>query len=200
MQYKYKYSLSYDYSIDSTDGYYQLYFDTADKKIRVRVYSDHITTLWTSRDASGGVTDVTVGGTSVVSNGVAAITLPTVPTISTNVVTDKLSNTKTVSPKAVYDEAHPEIEYQEPIGGFLPNKLYVLGEITGRETWGLNTTDIDVNVLNHYYWTFNTPSNGAPNITWPSGVKWGGNYGPIIYAGKHYEVSIINNYGMCLEI
>lgn len=149
--------------------------------------------------ASGGgtITDVTVNGSSVVSSGVAAVT---VPTISTNVITDKLSNAKTVSPKAVYDEAHPEIEYQEPIGGFLPNKLYVLGEITGNETWGLNTTDIDVNVLNHYYWTFNTPSNGAPHITWPYGVKWGGNYGPIIYAGKHYEVSIINNYGMCLEI
>ena len=50
LNYMYEGSLSYDFHYSYEDNYYQLYFDTFDKKIRVRVYSDHITTLWVSRD------------------------------------------------------------------------------------------------------------------------------------------------------
>lgn len=50
----------------------------------------------------GGIEDVTLGGTSVVSNNVAVLpAYPTVPTISTNVTTDATSDTKTSSPKSV---------------------------------------------------------------------------------------------------
>jgi len=64
-----------------------------------------VTTNQIASLASGGgnaVTDVTVGGVSVVSNGVAAVpTIPTVPTISTNITSDASSDDKTASPKAV---------------------------------------------------------------------------------------------------
>ena len=62
--------------------------------------------------ASGGgtITDVTVGGASVVNNnGVAVVPeIPTVPDISTNISSDAASDTKTASPKAVktYVDAH----------------------------------------------------------------------------------------------
>lgn len=50
----------------------------------------------------GGIEDVTLGGTSVVSNNVAVLpAYPTVPTISTNVTADATSDTKTSSPKSV---------------------------------------------------------------------------------------------------
>lgn len=49
-----------------------------------------------------GVSDVTLGGTSVVTNNVAALpSYPSVPTISTSITSDATSDTKTASPKAV---------------------------------------------------------------------------------------------------
>lgn len=58
--------------------------------------------VWSLITPATGVTDVTVGGTSVVSNGTAAVpAIPTVPTISTNITTDANSDVKTASPKAV---------------------------------------------------------------------------------------------------
>ena len=341
-RYIYQDCISYGFSWDDTDAnssnhYYQVYFDTADKQIRVRVYSDHITTLWTSRTASTGVTDVTVDGTSVVSNGVAAITIPSrgyigttavqassaqqnlagigtstfngvmnitgqqtyaegirihdvsglsslwlratnetgydagmigisgnssglrfrlpatssgttvadqltiayggaitaansitassfiksggtssqflkadgsvdsntyvtsVPTISTDVKADKLSNVKTSSPKSVYDEVHPQVESSQPADGMLPNVIYNLGTLSGTVTFTLNTTDVDSNILNHYYWTFETDST-APTITWPSGISWYSMGAPTINASKHYEISIINNIAIGVEV
>ena len=48
------------------------------------------------------VQDVTVGGTSVLSNGTAVVpAIPTVPDISTDISEDATSDTKTASPKAV---------------------------------------------------------------------------------------------------
>lgn len=140
------------------------------------------------------VTDVTVGGTSVVSNGVAAITLPTVPTISTNVQVDRLSNTKTSSPKSVYDEVHPQVESSQPADGMLPNVIYELGTLTGAVTFTLNTTDVDSNVLNHYYWIFDTSST-APTITWPQNIVTfnGQNAAPQIDANCRYEISVIDD-------
>ena len=55
-----------------------------------------------SGGGGGGIEDVTLGGTSVVSNGVAVLpAYPTVPTISTSIASDATSDTKTASPKSV---------------------------------------------------------------------------------------------------
>ena len=97
------------------------------------------------------VTDVTVGGTSVLNSGTAVIpAIPTVPTISVNIQTDKASDVKTASPKAVYDEVHPAVESAQPQGGFLPNILYNLGTISSNTTFSIATPS-DANVVNHYY-------------------------------------------------
>lgn len=145
------------------------------------------------------VTDVTVGGTSVVSNGTAAVpAIPTVPTISTNIQTDKASDTKTASPKAVYDEVHPAIVTTQPSGGFVPNVLYNLGTLTGSKTFTLASPS-DNTIVNHYYWTF-TAGSTAPTITWPSGISWFGGSAPTITAGKHYDVSILDNIAVCMEV
>ena len=68
----------------------------------------------------GAVDDVTLGGTSVVSDGVAVLpAYPTVPTISTNITTDASSDTKTASPKAVktYVDNAGYGTYSKPSGG-----------------------------------------------------------------------------------
>lgn len=66
------------------------------------------------------VTDVTVGGTSVVSSGTAVVpAIPTVPTISTDIASDATSDTKTTSPKAVktFVENKGYGTYSKPSGG-----------------------------------------------------------------------------------
>lgn len=121
-----------------------------------------------------------------------------IPNISTNVVTDKASNTKTSSPKSVYDEIHPAIVTTQPSGGFAPNVFYNLGTLTGSVTFSLASVN-DANIVNHYYWTFDT-STTAPTITWPSGISWFGGNVPTIVASKHYEISILNNIGCFMEV
>lgn len=150
--------------------------------------------------ASGLVTDVTVGGTSVVSSGTAVIpSIPTVPAISTNVVTDKASDTKTSSPKSVYDEIHPAVATTQPSGGMLPNKLYKLGILSGSVTISL-ASPTDNTIENEYRFTF-TADSTAPTITWPNSVtKWIGNSldngAPKVEASTYYEVSIQDGYGI----
>ena len=121
-----------------------------------------------------------------------------IPTISTNIVSDKASNAKTASPKAVYDEIHPTTGSAQPSGGFLPNILYSLGTLSGNTTFVL-ATPADANVMNHYYWTFNT-STTAPTITWPSGLTWMGGSAPTINASKHYEISVLNSIAVAMEV
>lgn len=145
------------------------------------------------------VTDVTVGGTSVLNSGTAVIpAIPTVPTISTNIRTDKASNVKTASPKAVYEEVHPAVATTQPAGGLLPNVLYNLGTLTGSVTFAL-ATPADATIVNHYYWTFETGST-APTITWPAGITWMGGSAPTINASKHYEISVLNGIGTSMEV
>lgn len=122
----------------------------------------------------------------------------TVPTISTNVVSDKASDTKTSSPKSVYDEIHPAVVTTQPSGGFIPNVLYRLGTLTGSKTFTLASPS-DNTIVNHYYWTF-TAGSTAPTITWPSGISWFGGSAPTIAAGKHYDVSILDNIAVCMEV
>ena len=152
---------------------------------------------WVTQSGGGGVSDVTLGGTSVVSQGVAVLpAYPTVPTISTSVQTDKASNDKTSSPKSVYDEVHPALQSTQPQGGFLPNVVYDLGEITGTVTFAL-ASPTDNTIPNPYHWTFDTGST-APTVTWPSGIVWPDGVTPTIDANKHYEVLVRNGYASIL--
>lgn len=149
---------------------------------------------------TGTLTGVTFNGNSAsVSNGVASIsaTIPTVPDISTNVVSDKASDAKTSSPKSVYNEIHPAVVTSQPAGGMAPNILYDLGTISSATTFTLASPS-DANITNHYYWTFE--ASGTPSITWPSGVSWMGGSAPSINDGKHYEISVLDNYGCSIEI
>lgn len=150
------------------------------------------------------VQDVTVGGSSVVSNGTAVVpAIPTVPTISTNLFSDKADNTKTAGAKVTYDEIHPAIESSQPAGGLRPNVLYNLGTLTGSVTISLATPD-DANVANEYMLTF-TAGSTAPTITWPNSITgWVGscvdNGAPEITGGNYYEVSILGGIGVILEL
>ena len=141
-------------------------------------------------------------GTSSFSGSYADLTnkptIPTVPTISTDIAADKTSNAKTASPAAVYNEVHPGIVTAQPAGGFAPNILYNLGELTGAVTFAL-AAEVS-GIVNHYYWTFDTGST-APTITWPAGItSWVGGSAPTIGASKHYEISVLNGVGAYLEV
>jgi len=123
-------------------------------------------------------------------------TIPTVPTISTNVQNDKASDVKTSSPKSVYDEVHPAVVSSQPQGGFAPNVVYDLGELTGTVTFAL-ASPTDNSIPNPYHWTFDTGST-APTVTWPSGIVWPDGVTPTIDANKHYEVLVRNGYASIL--
>ena len=153
---------------------------------------------WVAQSGGGGgVQDVTLGGTSVVSQGTAVLpAYPTVPTISTDISTDGNDDTKTASPKAVYDEVHPALQSTQPVGGFLPNVVYDLGELTGTVTFAL-ASPTDNSIPNPYHWTFDTGST-APTITWPSGIIWPDDFEPGIDTNKHYEVFVRKGYASML--
>lgn len=106
--------------------------------------------------------------------------------------------TKYPSTKAVYDGIHPSIESSQPQNGFLPNIFYNLGELTGSITFSLATPE-DSNIVNHYYWTFETGST-APTITWPNGITWVDGSAPTINSNKHYEISVLNGIGIFMEV
>lgn len=120
-----------------------------------------------------------------------------IPEISTNIETDKISDTKTASPKAVYDEIYPAVQSSQPQGGMLPNKLYNLGTLTGNVTFTLAAGTSGI--VNHYYWTFDIGST-APTITWPSGITWSTGSAPTIATNKHYEISVLNNIAVYMEV
>ena len=98
----------------------------------------------------------------------------------------------------VYNEIHPAVVTTQPSGGFVPNVLYNLGTLTGSKTFTLASPS-DNAIVNHYYWTF-TAGSTAPTITWPSGISWFGGSAPTITAGKHYDVSILDNIAVCMEV
>ncbi|MBR1575849.1 MAG: hypothetical protein IJ654_05295 [Bacteroidales bacterium] len=86
-----------------------------------------------------------------------------------------------------------------PAGGMLPNVLYALETLAGNTTFAFDTTDLDAAVVNHWYWTFDTPAT-APTITWPVEITaWNGEDAPTIKAGKHYEVSVIDGIATYME-
>lgn len=98
----------------------------------------------------------------------------------------------------VYDAVHPAVQTAEPFGGMWPNTLYRLGTLTGAVTFTLGTPS-DPDIVNHYYWTFETGST-APTITWPAAItKWNGGSAPTIAANKHYEVSVLDGVAAIME-
>lgn len=97
-----------------------------------------------------------------------------------------------------YNEIHPAVEATQPQGGFVPNKLYALGTLTGSVTFALASPE-DASIPNHYFWTFETGTT-APTITWPAGISWNGGSAPTINASKHYGISVLNGIGAFMEV
>lgn len=106
-----------------------------------------------------------------------------------------LSGNKTSSDLGLADKT--VVATTQPAGGMLPDAVYNLGELSGTITFALAAA-VSGNV-NHYFWTFSTGAT-APTVTWPNGITWQGGSAPTINASKHYEISILNNYGIALEV
>lgn len=126
------------------------------------------------------VTDVTVGGTSVVSSGVAAV--PAIPDVSGK------------ADKVVYVDA------STPPSTMDANKVYQYGTLSGNTTFpaftAVSSGDTEVKI---WCWTFTTPST-APTITWPAGITaWNGGSAPTINASKNYEVSVMDGVACIIE-
>ena len=84
-----------------------------------------------------------------------------------------------------------------PSGGMLPNVYYDLGLIGTTTSFAKNVTGLDSSILN--IWAFGFSVSGTPTISWPAGIKWAGDTPPTITDGKHYEISILNDYAMYAE-
>ena len=124
--------------------------------------------------------------------------------LKSDVVQIAIDNTPTknsdnlVKSGGVFGDVHPAVVTTKPSGGFAPNVPYILGTLTGSQTFTLAAA-ADATILNHWYWSFQTGST-APTITWPSGLSWFGGNAPTIAANKHYEISIIGTYAVAVEI
>lgn len=93
----------------------------------------------------------------------------------------------------------PPFQSVQPASGMLPNIMYVFGTLPG-DTVFLFAAPEDSTIVNHYYFTFDTP-DAAPTITWPSAITaWNGGSAPTINASKHYEVSVINGVATFMEV
>ena len=116
-------------------------------------------------------------------------------------ITSASTNSEYPTAKAVYDEVHPAIITTGGTAATItvePNVLHNFGTLTGAKTFALATPG-DSSVVNHYYWTFDTSAT-APTITWPAGLSWLGGEAPEIAASKHYEVSVLNNIAIAMEV
>ena len=87
--------------------------------------------------------------------------------------------------------------------GIEPNAVYDLGTLTGTVSFTL-VPGVATNIVNHYYWTFET-GTVPPTVTWPSGIiKWAGNClvngTPSLVANAHYEVSVMNGYAFIVGV
>ena len=86
----------------------------------------------------------------------------------------------------------------QPSGGFLPDVVYHLGELSGTITFSLASA-VTGNI-NHYFWTFSTGGT-APTITWPTtGITWAAGSAPTVAANKKYEISILNGVAYYSEV
>lgn len=151
--------------------------------------------VYQALQGAGTVQDVTVGGTSVVSNGTAVV--PAIPTVDTNPTS---ASTNAVSSGGVYSALANKanvvtVGSSMPSGGFLPNVYYSLGTVSGSVTWSLASSS---SAADEYMLEF-TAASTAPTITWPSGITWFGGSAPSLTGGKTYQVSIQNNLAVCAE-
>ena len=131
---------------------------------------------------------------------------PTIPDVSgkentSNKVTSlsaQSTDTQYPSAKATYDAINPPVQSSQPQGGMLPNVFYNLGLLSANTTFSL-ATPVDANILNHYYWVFETGSTNI-TITWPAAITSWIDTPPVISANKHYEVSVLNGVGGYIEV
>lgn len=79
----------------------------------------------------------------------------------------------------------------------LPNTLYVFTTRTSNLT--LTLTAGETGKVSEYHF-FIVAGSTAPTITWPTGISWNGGSAPTIAASKTYEVSILNNIAVFIEI
>ena len=62
------------------------------------------------------------------------------------------------------------------------------------------STSVCRSIVNHYYFTFDTPST-APSITWPAAITmWADGDEPTIEESTHYEVSVINGVAAIMGV
>ena len=138
---------------------------------------------------SGGVASA-LSGMEIASNKVTAIS-----SLSTD--------TQYPSAKCVYDalasaQGTPKAT-TIPSGGMLPNVYYALGTLTGSVSLTM-ASPTESGILNQYFFTFDTGAT-APTITWSNLItSWYGGSAPTINSGKHYEVSVVDGVGVCMEV
>lgn len=88
-------------------------------------------------------------------------------------------------------------ENSQPVAGMQPGKFYSLGELAGDTVFVISGAENGV--ANVWHWSFSIGAT-KPNITWPSEITiWNGGNTPDISANKHYEIVVINNFGICLS-
>lgn len=131
-----------------------------------------------------------------VEDSVVAVSAP-VPNDGTIIFTHRNGDTDTVDLNHVHPQYYSKAaESSQPVGGFVPDVVYVLGELSGSVTFALASA-VSGNV-NHYFWTFETGAS-APTVTWPAGITWLDGSAPTPGASKHCEVSILGGVGVYME-
>ena len=78
-----------------------------------------------------------------------------------------------------------------------PNKYYRQTSSTSSLTINLGS-EIDNNVLNEYFIEFTT-STGGTTISLPSSIKWANGERPTFESNATYQISIVNNLGVCIK-
>lgn len=74
-----------------------------------------------------------------------------------------------------------------------PNKMYKLGEMSSLTITLASPTDSSI--VNEYMISFDSGET-ATTLTYPSEIVW--STSPSIEANKHYEISIVDGYGLII--
>lgn len=131
-----------------------------------------------------------------VGNPIVSLAVPT-PNDGTVVFTHLNGDTTTMDLNHVHLQYYAKAaQSSQPVGGFAPDEVYALGELSGSVTFALASA-VSGNV-NHYFWTFETGAS-APTVTWPAGITWLDGSAPTPGASKHCEVSILGGVGIYME-
>ena len=133
---------------------------------------------------------------SYVGNPIVSLAVPSTPD-GTVIATHLNGDTDTIN----LNHTHPQyyskaVETSIPSGGMLPDVAYLLGTLTGSQTFTFAAA-VSGN-LNHYYFIFT--SGSTPVVpTWPVSItKWSGDCVdsdtglPVLAASKTYEVSVLS--------